>query len=116
MVRALLALCLAAFFGLLWAPRPAPQPVVPPPVGPSSRPAKDPSIAPVESGTDPDCGGSCSAVADGPSVTGPATIRHWLKELRSQPLSGESQALETLLFHREAARAEKRTPDFAPKG
>ncbi|MBL4849713.1 MAG: hypothetical protein JKY65_29645 [Planctomycetes bacterium] len=102
MIRVLLALCLALFLGLVWSPGSALAPLPTPPPGPSSRPSPD--VAPVSSS--PDCVGSCSAVADGPSVAEPLQVRRWLSDFRSQPLSGESAALESLLFYREATRRE----------
>ena len=105
MIRVLLALCLALVLGLVWGPPTAPiAPAPSGPAGPSSRPVTPPDLAPVSSA--PDCVGSCSAVSDGPSAVGAAKLRGWLQEFRGQPMSGESQALEALLFHREAARAE----------
>lgn len=103
MVRALLALSLALFLGVLWGlPTPAPAEAGSPACT-APLESQDALVAPVTS-EEPTCVGSCSAVSDGPSKSSPAKIRTWLREFASQPLSSESPALEALLFHREATK------------
>ena len=109
MIRALLALSLALFLGVLWGSPtqppllPAPKPALKPAVAPVESSGQ---VAPVSSAEEPTCVGSCSAVSDGPSKSHPAKIRGWLADYANQPMSRESPALEALLFHREATKLE----------